>query len=737
MMSEMVQQFDRQRHEIKDDSFIDFGRLLRALWRYKWGILGLASVIALIAGFLVSGKKPVYRATVSIALESSQANVVNVEEVYSLGASNHNYLQTQYEILKSRSMAEGVVRRLQLHKHPAFVADDTDNAPWFRVDLSALLPARKKEPPVQLSQEEKDERAIQAITNVVAGGLRVSPVQYSYIVYLSFQSTDRRLAAQIVNAVAKEFINTNLQNRIAGTMQATEWLSNRMSVLKENLRESEYALQAFREREGLVDIGGVTSLGGSELESLSQRLQDATRLRIDAQNIKESVRLAGNASTGELMSIAAVREHQTISDMKREYAVAERKVAELSKRYGAKHPKMITAQSDLNAAQRNLNKEVSEVVSGIGREYRVALRNEQELKARWSSRKAEMQEFNRIQFRLRELQQEVDTNRQLYDIFLTRIKTVSETGGFEKPHARIVDRAMIPSSPIGPNKKRSVVMAFIVGIMLGSGITILLEFFDNTIKTPDDVQTKLGVPLLGALPKMKCDKSGSFEQFWQKPQGQFAEALRTVRTGLVLSGLDDPAKIIVVTSSVAGEGKSTIALNLGAALGQMERTLVIGADLRRPSLAKRCGLSPGHPGLSHFVSGAEELDACIEELEALGVHVMPSGLIPPNPLEMISSKRFVDALGLLGEQFDRIVLDSAPVQAVSDALILATYADSVVYVVKADDTSATQVQKGIDKVMASGQSLTGVVLNQFDLKSASKYYGSDYYQNYGYQSKEA
>jgi capsular exopolysaccharide synthesis family protein len=265
-----------------------------------------------------------------------------------------------------------------------------------------------------------------------------------------------------------------------------------------------------------------------------------------------------------------------------------------------------------------------------------------------------------------------------------------------------------------------------------------LDILDNTVKSPDDVQDKLHAPLLGTLPKMKVDKKGEFDQYWQNPQGLYAEALRTLRTGVVLSGLDTPAKIIVVTSTVPGEGKSTVALNLGAALAQMENTLVIGADLRRPSLAKKCGLAANHSGLTHFVAGTVTLDDCIEHLPELNLYVMPAGIIPPNPLEIISSRKFVQALKYLRERFDRIVIDSAPVQAVSDALILATNADSVIYVVKADSTSATQAQKGIASVVGSNEPLTGVVLNMFDPKKSHGYFGSKYYQyaNY-YQSDES
>ena len=515
-------------------------------------------------------------------------------------------------------------------------------------------------------------------------------------------------------------------------MQATGWLGERLAELKENLRISEQALQDFREREGLVSVEGVTGLGGSELRLLSQRLEDARKARIEAQNIMEDVQGMNDPSTEELMTVPAVLQHPLISQLNKERTDAERRVAELGKRYGPKHPNMIAARSDLTSANEELASEVRKVVSGINREYELARRNERQLQAEWEANKAELQDFNRKEFQLQELQREVDTNRELYDIFFTRMKSVSETGGFEKPHARIVDRAMVPTVPVKPNKRLSVTLAFILGLMLGCGIAILLDMLDNTVKSPDDVQDKLGVPLLGTLPKMKTDKKGKFEQFWQKPRGGFAEALRTVRTSVVLSGLDQPAKVIVVTSTIPGEGKSTVALNLGAALGQMENTLVIGADLRRPSLATKCQLTPNHPGLTHFVAGTAKLEDCIEHLPELNLYVMPAGIIPPNPLETISSKKFVQALKFLRERFDRIVIDSAPVQAVSDALVLAANADSVIYVVKADATSATAVQKGIASVVGSNEPLTGVVLNMFDPRKAHGYYGKKYYQYANY-----
>ncbi|KZX51239.1 hypothetical protein A3709_10435 [Halioglobus sp. HI00S01] len=719
--------------ETSEDDLIDLKKVWRAVFRYKWGIVGLSILFGLITAMYVSTIEPVYRASATLLLESREANLVGVEDIYSSSYRAYDYYTTQFEILKSRSIAERVVRNLELHKRPEFQPGEKKQSGF---SLQSLLPAREQSPPVQLSPAEREKRLIDQLTGYVAGGLVVEQVDYTHMAHLSFNSTSPRLAADIVNAMAEEFIAANLEARVEGTLQATGWLSERLSVLKKNLRDSEQALHDFREMEGLVHIDGETNLGGNELAGLSQRLEDARRSRIEAQNIKADIQNMPGASTEELMALPAVLKHPLIGGLKRSQSEAERRVAELSMRYGPKHPVMISARSDLQVANEDLRREVRKVISGISLEYEIALRNEQQLQVNWESRKKELQEFNRVEFDLQELERDVETNRQLYDLFFTRIRGVSEGGGFEKPHARIVDRARVPASPHSPNVKRAAVIAAVLGLVLGAAVAAVIELIDYTIKQPDDVQNELGVPLLGTLPLEKTKGESTFPAYWHEPQGRYAEAIRTIRTGVLLSELDEPEKIILVTSTVPGEGKSTLVLNLGAALAQMERILIIGADLRRPSLAQKCGLEPGHLGLSHYVSGTAELEECISELEDSGIWAMPAGVIPPNPLEMISSKKFENALSSLKGQFDRILIDSAPVQAVSDALVLAAYADAVVYVVKAGSTHAGAIKKGIGGLLTVNKSLNGVVLNQFDSRRADQYFANGGYYQYGGYSQE-
>jgi capsular exopolysaccharide synthesis family protein len=274
--------------------------------------------------------------------------------------------------------------------------------------------------------------------------------------------------------------------------------------------------------------------------------------------------------------------------------------------------------------------------------------------------------------------------------------------------------------------------------MLGVMLAFLLDYLDSTFKGADDVEARLGDPMLGLLPIAKrTQEQGAKPLFLDSDQQGFAEAVRTVRTGVVLSGLDASHQIVVVTSSVPGEGKTTTSVNLALAMGQMEKVLLIDADMRRPTIAKTLGIPGSSPGLSNLVAGTAEAEQCIHHHEEGNIDILTAGLIPPNPLELLASRRFRDVLAQLAEKYDRIVIDSAPTLAVSDALVLATQANAVIYVVKSDSTAFHSARNGIQKLQRVKAPLTGVVLNQVNLSKASKYgsyYG--YYDYYGYKAKE-
>jgi len=402
---------------------------------------------------------------------------------------------------------------------------------------------------------------------------------------------------------------------------------------------------------------------------------------------------------------------QELDELTSQLVVTRAKYSELAKRYGAKHPQLIVARSEFKAAEKQL-----------------------------MHSKSKIQNIGRKEVKLRELQRQVKSNRQLYDTFMDSLKEASQAVDLQASNARISDPAVAPIKPIKPKKGMIIGLAFFASLMFGVLLAFLLEALDRTFKSPSDVESKLGQAVLGVLPlihaNVKDRKSQAVAMLDEGKQSAYGEAMRTIRTGLILSSLDNPHKVILVTSSIPGEGKTSVSSNLALAMAKMEKVLLIGADLRRPSLSKVFSVKSSL-GLSNIVAGTSKFSECIHRIEDAGIDFLPCGLLPPNPLELLSSDRFAKTMELLEKNYDRIVIDSPPVQAVSDALVLSKYAKAVVYVVEADKTHEDLVKNGIKRLLQYDAPIAGIVLNKFNVDKAEKY-GYDYsgyYDHYGYDDK--
>ena len=719
-----------------DDTVIDLGHLWRVI-RQSWrGILGLCAVVSMLTVLWVMRIDPVYRASTTIMIESQEAKTVSIEEVYGLPSRIREYFLTQFQIIRNRDIAELVADELDLWNHPQFSsrksdADDDGMRSTINGSLAELFTTTsgKLMPPVNIEEEEKA-----AIINKFMSRLSVEPVEFTQLVVVSFESTDRKLAAQVVNTLARVYIQSQLDAKLQSTREAGDWLTSRLVDLKTNLEQSQQALQNFRDKEEILDVAGVQTLGAQELNELTTRLGETRRTRVGAESIYRELGGSANYSISQMMSMPAVLQHPLVQNLAQAHTDAQQEVTNLAGRYGPEHPKMIAAKSRQESVQAELKQQVLQVASGIEKEYRVALLNEQNLAQQLAVVKQDVASLNRKEFRLRELEQQVDTDRRLYEMFFNRARETSETIGFQSAHARVVERASPPIAPIKPDKKRIVMIAFLLSALLGMGLAILKDLLDSTLKSPDDVMEYLDAPMLGVLPNigLRKDRTGPCLGYIEDNKSGFAEAIRNIRTGLVLSGLEKPHKITVVTSTNPSEGKSSVAINLAAALAKMETVLLIDADLRRPSVATAFSLQSGTPGLSNLLAETHKIEDCVQNLEA-GFDVLPAGLLPPNPQEMLSTLQFRKLLKLLGEKYDRVIIDSAPVNAVSDSLILATLADSLVYVVLADVTPRKLVQKSINLIKHSNLPFTGVVLNRMDSRKQDAYGKPGYYGNdYGY-----
>lgn len=643
-------------HESFAEDEVDLARYWAVIKRRKWSIIIFALLVSLLATLIAYSLEPVYKATATILIEPERQKSFSLESMIRFRSQSKEYYLTQLEILKSRKLAEQVIDELDLANNPDFVDE--------KKELFNPLSSMRAWFALTTKPERKNQRSDEAIkmdgyVSKLQRGMTVELIRDTQLIQVTYQSISPILAAEAANALVKAYIDDLIAARVDKTRSSTAWMERRLLVLKNSLQESDQQLQTYKESHGLIDVQGVNTLAAKELQELTSRL-----------------------------------------------LMARTKYNELRDVYGPKHPRLITAQSELNAATHAL-----------------------------ASGEVKMHAIGRKGVKLRELKRNVDSNRGLYETFLNRLKEAAQSIELQNVNARITDAAVPPEYPFKPKKKLIILLAFFASLMFGVLLSFLYEALDKTFKSTDDIVEKLNLPMLGLLPYVKENSNNRKEQvhaMLDPKLASFSEAMRTIRTGLVLSSLDNPHKTILVTSSVPGEGKTVVSSNLAIAMGQMEKVLLVGADLRRPSLAVAFDLHEQKLGVTSIVAGTADFKDCIHHMDAAGIDVLPSGLLPPNPLELLSSDRFAKMLAVLEKHYDRIVIDSPPLQAVSDALVLSQYAKAVVYVIEADATHEHAVRSGVARLVEHGAPFAGVVLNKFNTRDAGGYGYSGYYDQYGY-----
>lgn len=703
----------------RQEEAVDFLRYWHSISKRKWSILGLASVITALATTTVFLMTPIYRSTVTLMIEQNKSKVVSIEEVYSGVGASREYFQTQAEILKSKALASKVIEKLKLTAHPEF--DPRQQAtPFWRTILRQLGIGSDNSVG---NPEWAEDRLHQAVLGKFLGRTLVEPVRLSQLVKVSFESADPQTAARVANAIADTYIESDMEARYQMTKRASDWLNDRLAGLKKNLEQSERALQEYRERERIVDAKGLAQSGGArQMEDLMRNLIEARQKRVEAENAYSQVKGAKD----HLDTLPVVMRNPSVARLKDAENDAEKRIAELSNRYGREHPRMIQAEAELKQVRENARRQIDTVVASLIKEYEAARANEQAVERALAEAKSYVQGINRKEFQLSALERDVATNRQIYEMFMNRFKETSAASDMQgNVVARIVDAAAPAGVPVKPNKEKVILIAFVVGIFIGVLVALLLEHLDSTLKSADDIEEKVGQPVLTMLPLLVGKSAKAVgRHYLDEPKSVFSEAVRTARTGVLLSAIDSPHKILLVTSSVPSEGKTTFAVNLALAHAQTKKVLLIDADMRRPSLVKQLDLDGAKPGLSNLVSGTASFADCLQGVNGSSLHAITSGPIPPNPLELILSHRFKEALKQYAASYEIIVVDSPPVQLVSDAVVLSTMATGVLFVIKADSTPYQLVRRGIRALQGADAALFGVVLDQLDFKKADRYYGA-------------
>jgi exopolysaccharide transport family protein len=703
---------------------LDFVEYWRTLRKRKWAILAFALMVTLVAGVIAFVSTPIYEAKTTLLIETNKQKVVTIEDVYGGVGASREYFQTQVEIIKSREVALKTIAKLKLYDNPEF--DPRAPKKGLNAWIERIGFATKEEP-----REWNETTLAEAALGKFTGNLTIEPIRLSQLVVVRFISSDAALAARVTNAVAQTFIENDLDARYQMTRTASAWLQERLAGLKTKLDQSEQVLQSYREKQGIVNIKEAAQSGvGQQIEQIQTRLIEASTRRAEIEATYRIVKDA--ASAGDLASQPAVLNSGQVADAKRQATEAARKLADVSQRYGKEHPKYLQADSDAKAANDNLQRQVDLVVAGINHEYERAKSTEKMLQGALGAARGSVQNINRKEFELGVFERDVDSNRQMYDMFLKRAKETNVAGDLQTTVARVVDTAAVPTVPIKPKKILIVSVALFAGLLIGVMIALLMDVLDNTIKSTQDVESRLKQPLLTVMPmltKKEAMRSTSGHLIVDAPNSLYSEAIRTARTGVLLSSVDVQTRVLLVTSSVPGEGKTTFSSNLALAHSFTQRTLLIDADMRRPSVAKAHGLEANAVGLSELVAGTAQVSECLQPVKDSKLMILGSGAIPPNPLELLHSERFALTLELLGKSFDTIVIDSPPVELVSDALVLAARASGVIFVTKAQSTPLPMVRKALMRLRRADGHIIGVVLNALDFNKAEKYYGE--YSGYG------
>lgn len=693
--------------------------------KHRFGILGFSLLCGLGAFLFAASLVPVYRAETSLLLDTRGrlgGDAGGGPATWLSSQDAPRYLKTQTQLIRSRTLAESVIDRLKLADDSGFgvLSSGSDWQTWIPGGVRDQLPPGWL--PMASDAFPTQAQARAAAIESLSVGIEAEVVDGTDLVELSFSATDPRLAASVVNAYADAYIELGYETRLRALTKATGWLTERLEALRGQVEASEARLQTFQEEEGLTVTDQALDLTAKQLQELAARLVQAQARHDELQRLDAQVRLMGEMPSAEAITPALMARSPDIQGLQGAVLQTGREVAELAKRYGPKHPKMLAARSNLDSLNAELTKAVAEAVTAVGRDLNAAATELAQLEAELAARKEQAQEADRRGTQLRTLRRDLETDRQLYDTFLTRFKETGQGVEGETAPARVVDPALVPARSVGPKIGVWVTIAVLLALVLGAVAVLVSEYLDNRVQSGEGLEESLGLMVLGSLPllgRWRTRRLHPERMFLQHPRSEFAEAIRGIRAALVLAGQDGGLRTLLVTSSAPGEGRTTVAVSLALALGRRDRTLLIDADLRRPALATRFGLASDAPGLADLMTGlAKEVD-CIHSIEGQHVDVLPAGNLPAESLELLSSPRLPEILAGLAARYDRVIIDSAPAQ--SDALILARLCDGVVLVVGANQTQVSMVQSTLTRLRHVGAPLLGTVLNRYDLRRVARY----------------
>ena len=713
---------------------------LRVLIKRKWVVLGSLAVIFGAVTISTLKATRIYDASGSIAINKTDPALLNLKDSSNGGSDYYDPadLDTEARILKSDLLALQVIKQLNLDKRPEF-GGQTDASP------AALA--------LTTDELQPDSEKTSALLGGFKGNLRVALVPNTRIIEIHYRSPDRDLAARVVNTLINTYIEQNFKTRFESTMQASDWLSKQLVDLQMKVETSQEKLVQYQKQHEILGIDEKQNIITSKLDELNKELTSAESDRMERESVYRLVQSDDpDASAAAAISANGAGEGSASSSLmeklREQQADLNVQVAQLSTQFGPSYPKVAQLNSQLKEVEAQIQLELKKVISRVRSQYLASLQHENMLHAALDKQKQEANKLNESAIEYSLLKRDLDTNRTLYEGLLEKLKEAGVTAGLRSNNIRSVDVARVPTVPSEPNVPRNLSFALALGLTTGIGLAFLLEGIDNTVRTPEQAQIISSLPSLGMIPlgsrivsegtsKQRLSVTSSKEVVelvtQSRPQSQMAESYRALRTSLLLTSLGAPPKVILVTSALPQEGKTTTSINTAVVLAQKgTRVLLIDADLRRPSIHKTLGMGP-KTGLSNVLTGNATLQQTIVRSNILPtLFVLPAGPPPPNPAELLASSNMKDVLAELREQYDHIVVDTPPTLSVTDAVVMSTRADAVVLVIRSGQTTKQALRRSRELLMQVNARIAGVLLNAVDLSSPDYYYYYEYQGKYGH-----
>ncbi|MGB7610079.1 MAG: polysaccharide biosynthesis tyrosine autokinase [Candidatus Sulfotelmatobacter sp.] len=711
---------------------------LRVLLKRKWTVLACLFTVFSVVAIASLKMTPVYEASGSIAINKPDSSLGNFNNstTFNIDYYDPTDLETEVKILQSDLLALQVIKDLGLDRRPEFGGKVAPSS--SALDLAP--------DPLQT-----DPSRTSALLGNFRGNLKVTLAPNTKIIEVHYTSPDKQLAANVVNKLMEDYTENNFKSRFESTMQAEDWLKNQLVDLQMKVESSQQKLVQYQKEHEILGIDEKQNITTAKLDELNKSLTAAESERMDKESVYRLVQ-SGDADTVasavtalDAAGAGTQSASSLLESLRSKEADLKIQAAQLNTQFGPSYPKLAQLNSQLKEVDAQILLETKKVAAKVLGQYMAAVQRENLLHDALEKQKQEENKLNESAIDYSILKRDLDSYRQLYEGLMEKMKEAGVSAGLKSNNFRIVDVARVPTGPIEPNIPRNLAFAFILGLTSGVGLAFLQEGLDNTVRTSEQAQMISGLPPLGMIPlPAKTAREGAnpkrlviatsskeaVEMVAQaRPHSQMAESYRALRTSLLLTNLGAPPKVIMVTSALPQEGKTTTSMNTALVLAQKGvRVLLIDADLRRPSIHKILGWGP-RSGLSNVLTGSATLKQTIQPSFLPNLSILPAGTPPPNPAELLASANMRDVLEELRGQYDHIVVDTPPTLSVTDAVVLSPRADAIILVIRSGQTTKQALRRSRDILTQVNAKVSGVLLNAVDLSSP------DYYYYYEYKSK--